>query len=358
MKVLLYFLYGSVAREYHLELSYSILSAAKFLKEDPADVRVVFASDSANLRPDLPAEQLLFDAQTIHEWQLGGTFAYAAKQYVLSHALDLFGVPTVLLDSDTIFHKHPKHLFERIGPGRSLMNESGSTLADERIWLEWEALIKKSGGCLSGYKITPSTVMHNSGVVGVDPHDAHLMKDAIAMMQDIVKLSDVPTAEQLATSIVCSEHTVVSSCTDIIEHYWGYRRPFYHYQMAHLFPAVLGGGMIDGRELALPSLRKILPLKFSDRAITRLKRFQLGSDRGYRFAYLAYRSALSCRHQDQALANAWGATALNALLWATEESHPAALANFSNFGPENLDLQDWMTPQLRQRWQKYWAEFA
>jgi hypothetical protein len=354
MRTLLFFLYGSVGREYHLELSYSVLSAQQFLRQDPADIRVVFASDRRNMRPDLPAEQLLIEDQMIHEWQLGGTFCHAAKQHVLAYALDLFDAPIILMDADTVFQAHPKYLFDRVGPGRALLNEREHSLVDSSAWRQWEALIQDSGGAVAGYEIAPSTFMYNTGVVGLDPSDAHYMVDAIATMREIVRLCDMFTAEQLATSIVLTQHTEVATCEDLIEHYWGGPRAYYHYQIAKLFPEVMVGEPIKGVEGALPRLQKMPPIKRVNSLLARLKRFQLGGDKEYQFAYVAYRSALSCRHNDPALANVWATMALNILLWGAKNRLPKAETAFKDFRPEKLKAQQWMAPQLQQRWQEYW----
>ena len=355
LKILLFLIYGT-GREYHLELTYSILSAARFLKDDPAGVRIVLASDASNQRPDLPVEHLLIDDETLKEWQMGGTYFHAAKPHALSYALHHFDAPTILIDSDTIIHTHPKHLFDRVGPGRSLMHRSEGPLDQMPNWQEWKTLIDRSGGTVAGRTISNASVMQNSGALGLDPEDVHLMDDIIAVIRAIRVHSDVFTAEQLAASLVLHQPTEIMACEDSVEHYWDGPRPYYRYQMARMFPQVLSGGSVDEADWSVAPLRQEPPVKIIDRIAARLKRLHRRADWDYAYAYLAYRSALSCRHQDPDLANVWADKALAILSWGLRRQRPEAAQDFSAFAPAKLHALGWMEPDLQSRWHKYWAQ--
>lgn len=357
MKTLLFLIYGT-GREYHLELTYSILSAARFLKDDPADVQIVLACDARNQRPDLPVENLVIDDETLAEWQMHGAYYHAAKPNVLLHAVKHYDAPTILVDSDTIIHAHPKLLFDRVAPGKTLMHENEGPLEYMLNWADWKALIDKSGGEVAGRPITPASVMMNSGALGLDPQDVHLMDDFIAVMHAIREHSDVFTAEQLAASLVFCSETEVATCPDIIEHYWEGPRAYYRYQMARLFPKVLEGGGIDDKDFVIPSLEKEPPAGFADKIAARLKRMQRGNDGGYGHAYLAYRSAMSCQQSDPELANVWASTALAMLSWGVAGQRPETQQDFTAFRSTNLHALGWMTPELQKQWQQYWTRFS
>lgn len=360
MKVLLFLIYGT-GRDYHLELTYSILSAARFLRDDPAGVRIVLAADAPNQRPDLPVEHLIIDDNTLKDWQLGGSYFHAAKPHALAHALGHYGAPTILVDSDTILHAHPRHLFERVGPGRSLMNRAEGRLDGSPNWPEWKALIDASGGSVAGRPISAASVMQNSGVLGLDPQDAPLMDDILSVIRAIRVHNKVFTAEQLAASLVLCEATQIAACDDMVEHYWDGPRPYYRYQMARMFPHVLDGGGIDKAAATGPvaPLEREPPIRVADRIAARLKGLQRGGgDGGYAYAYLAYRSALSCRHHDPDLANVWAATALAMLSWGLLRPRPEARGDFAAFRSENLAALDWMAPELRRRWDAYWTQLS
>jgi len=241
LKILLFQIYGT-QRIYHLELTHSILSAARFLKDTPSDIRLVLAADADNQRPDLPVEHLLMTPQMLDEWQMGGTYKHAIQAYALHHAVQHFGAPVVLIDSDTLLREHPGGMFDRIGPGRTLMHRREGKLSDTPEWPEWQALMKATGGALGGQRITADSVMFNAGVLGIDPQDAPLMAQIKAVMHDVRRNSDVFTAVQLAASLVFAAKTEVSVCEDLVDHYWDGPRAYYHYQMNRMYPSVLKGG--------------------------------------------------------------------------------------------------------------------
>lgn len=353
MNILLFQIYGR-QRRYQLELTYSVLSAARFLRDDPSDVRLVLASDEPNLRPDLPVEPLPISPPMLREWQMGGTYSHAIQAYLLHHAVTHFGAPTILIDTDTIVHAHPRRMFERIGPGRTLMHTREGLLRDSPERAEWEALISRTGGDVAGYSVGIETVMHNAGVLGLHPHDADLMGDVKAVMRQIRDRSEVFTAVQLAASLVFGSRTGLSTSEDLVEHYWAGPRSYYRYQINRLFPDVLSGGGIGMWDPPLAPLRQTPPRRIGDRIAARIKRMQRGGDREYGSAYLAYRSALSARGVDVELANVWAAAALDMLIWGMRHRRPETARDFSAFAPASLDQLDWMTPELRSRWRSYW----
>ncbi|KRW96170.1 hypothetical protein [Paracoccus sp. MKU1] len=354
MKILLFQIYGN-QRAYHLELTYSILSAMRFLRSDPAGIRVVLAADAENHRPDLPVDHLPILPDTLLEWQMNGRYKHAIQAYALHHAVRHFNAPTILIDSDTVFHSHPKQLFERIGPGKTLMHAREGILQDSPEWPEWENLIRSTDGVLAGWPVSRNTTMHNAGVLGLHPQDAPLMEGVKAVMQEIRAQSSVFTAVQLAASVVFGTETELSNCDDLVEHYWNGPRAYYHHQMKHMFPDVLQGGGVGGMDVPLMPLEKDPPSPLPNRIAARIKRMRRNGDSEYAYAYLAYLNALSLRDKDLDMANVWAVTALDMLCWGVSHQHRETAADFALFVPASLDRQNWMQPALRKRWHDYWT---
>ncbi|MEF9605813.1 hypothetical protein O4J55_27195, partial [Paracoccus sp. PXZ] len=177
---------------------------------------------------------------------MNGRYKHAIQAYALHHAVRHFNAPTILIDSDTVFHSHPKQLFERLGPGKTLMHAREGILQDSPEWPEWEDLIRSTDGVLAGWPVSRNTTMHNAGVLGLHPQDAPLMEGVKAVMQEIRAQSSVFTAVQLAASVVFGAETELSNCDDLVEHYWNGPRAYYHHQMKHMFPDVLQGGGVGG----------------------------------------------------------------------------------------------------------------
>lgn len=354
MKIIFYTVYGT-RRSYHLELTYSVLSAARFLKEEPDDLRLVLITDSDNQRPDLPVEHMIISLEDQRKWQLDGTYNHAIQVYALHHALRHFDAPTVLMDTDTIFKAHPKLLFDRIRPGIALTNAKEGRLCDSPEWPEWRDLIEQSAGQLAGWPVTPESVMHNGGILGLHPRDAHLLDEVKLVMGEIRDHSSVFTAVQLAASIVLGSKLELSTCEDLVEHYWDGPRAYYHYQINRMFPEVLKGQSIQALKSQLLPLERSLPGSLTARVAARLKRVQRKAGAEYGYAYMAYLSALSSRQKDPELANVWAGTALDMLVWGSRERFPQTPADFAFFAPDRLEAQTWMQSGLRKRWQDYWA---
>lgn len=353
MKVLLFQIYGD-QRVYHLELTYSILSAARFLRDDPGDIRIVLASDAKSQRPDLPAEHLLMTPEMLHEWQMGGTYNHAIQAYALHYAVQKFDAPVILIDSDTIIKQHPRVMFDKIGPGRALMHAREGRLQDSVEWPEWRALIARSGGRVGGSPVAPESVMFNAGVLGLDPKDAPLMDDIKVAMHDIRDNSDMFTAVQLAASLVLGGgKTELSVCDDVVEHYWGGPRAYFHYQMEQMFPGVLEGGGIADPRMPLAALSQSPPVALRHRIAARIVRLRRGARAEYGSAYLAYLSAISLHLSNPKLANVWATKSLNMLKWGMPDVQPHA-ADFKRFTPSRLEAEIWMDGDLRKRWQDYW----
>lgn len=357
MKNLLFLIYGD-QRVYHLELTYSILSAARFLDDTPTDVRIVLAADERNQRPDLPVEQLLISPDQMRDWTMGGTYHHALKINVLDHVLEYHNSPTILVDSDTVFLGHPVELFDRVSSGTALMHASEGALQDSDVWPEWESLIQHSGGQVAGWPIGPKSVMFNSGLLGLDPSDRALLEDVKSVLESIRIHTHMFTAEQLAASLVLQQRLAISLGRDLVEHYWHGPRAFFHYQMAHMFPDVRRGGGILDVNMSLPLLQRQMHGKVAHKIAARLKRVQRGQSAEFEFAYRGYLNAIAHRHTDPELANVWAVTALNTLTWGMGAAPPARAdvqRDFARFAPPQLDAQDWMTPDLRARWRAYWS---
>lgn len=353
MKILLYHIYGD-QRNYHLELSYSVLSAYRFLRDDPRGVRIVLVADEQNKRPDLPVENIVVSAETLDEWSLDWSYHHAIKPCAVQHVMQLYQAPVISLDTDTFFLAHPAELFDRIAPGNGLMHVSEGSLRESVSWAEWQALIEKSDGEIGRWSITPETVMHNSGAFGLSVEDAGILDAAKELIASIRTMSDMFTTEQLAISMVLSEKMTVSHCPDIVDHYWHGPRAYFHYQMNKFFPEVRSGGGVEDPDMVLPALETVLPKTLKSRIAAKLKRMQRGADDQYGYAYLAYLSALSCRQSDQELANVWASTALDTLVWGMQGARVNAAQDFVAFAGTALDTQSWMSPKLRERWAAYW----
>ncbi len=353
MKTLLYLTYGN-RPEYQLELTYSVLSAAHFMREVPEDIQIILITTPENRRDDLPVKHIIIDETQLFRWTLEGTFIHAAKYFALVHAMDQFQGAVALIDTDTYFTRHPSNLFDRIGPGKSVMHILEAPLSGHSYYAGLLARI--NGGSVAGYTVNGSSVMRNAGVVGVDWSLRPVISEALDLMLELYAMERIHTQEQFAFTSVLEKHTAVSECADILRHYYGNDRRFIHIQIARLFPEyskeLFERRVGEFRHLGMPEK------PFIDRLGARLLRLMRGNSRQYSFAYLQYRCALSCG--DDVMADAWANSSLDAIVSPAVTWENGSLRHmkqdFRRFRPEHVDSHAWMQSGTRERWLKYWRE--
>lgn len=354
MRVLLFQMYGA-NRRYHLELTYSILSAHRFLQQDPADIRIALIADEPNLRPDLPADQIPVSAETIHRWQLDGTYKHGMQLNALRHALQHYATPVALLDTDTVLRDHPARMFDRISPGHTLMHIREGRMSELREWPQINQIATALGGRACRIPLTADTVMYNVGVLGLHPADLALVDRAITATSEMRAHSDLFTCNQIATSMVCANESRLSTCEDVVEHYWGGDRAYYHYQIDRMFPGVLKGGGIASVDAPLPPLQDLPRPGFRHRLRGRLRSIQRGSPPAYAHAVACASTALALRSTDPDLANVWAETAASVLAYGLPDGPRARPADFAAFAPDRLPTQSWLRDDFRRRWIQYWS---
>lgn len=352
MNTILYLLYGN-RREYHLELTYSVLSATYFLMKEPSDIQIVLITTASGRREDLPIHHIIIDDSEMNRWMLDGKYAHASKYAALVRAMDTFQGRVLLIDTDTYFTRHPGTLFERIGPDRALMHDYDAPLGDHGYWRE---LLAKIDRPIAGYTVNAASPMFNAGVVGVDWSIRSKISDVYDLITELFEIEPVFNVEQYAFSAVLGRHASLSVCTDAVRHYWGFDRRFVHAQLDELFPefskALFERHVGQLRSLGMP--RKPL----LDRVRAKIMRLVRNNDRQYGFAYLSYLCSLSS--DNPKIANVWANTALdalvsNAVVWS-EGSLAHVRRDFRSFGSGRLEGHSWMQPDTRQRWRQYWDE--
>jgi hypothetical protein len=153
VKSLVYFLYGE-KREYHLELTYSVLTAYNFIRNSAADTKIVLVTEEPTRRDDLPVDHLFFTRSDYNKWTGNGDYVHAAKIQSVAMAMDYTKGPIVYVDTDTWFMKSPALLFDRVGPGRSIMHERHGYLRDDDLWKPFLASGKAS---VAGYAVGPDS---------------------------------------------------------------------------------------------------------------------------------------------------------------------------------------------------------
>ena len=346
MKVLAYFLYGG-DREYQQELEFSVLSALRFLKhQDNIAIRVICDSDCVGVH--LPIERLVFSPTEFASWTRDRTYFFRAKIGALLKGIDHYQCPIVLLDTDTFFTDHPAKLFERVSPTRSLMHQYESTLQDSPE-PGWKPILEKVGYTeIAGVTVTPESSMYNSGVIGVDPAQRSQLEIAFEILDQLYDIAPVFNVEQFAVGAALGQSTL-STCTDVVEHYWGAQKDFIRVQIAK----AIERGEVEKLLTQIPPFQRVYPkVRKRDRILTGLSFFKHRNN-NYRRAQLAYRSALFYATQDANYANAWASNALQALKIS---NHLAEQSDFQHFRQNSIHTLSWLSPSVKRSWIKFWQQ--
>jgi len=297
MQTIAYLVYGG-RWEYHAELSLSIASAMRFLRQKPSDIRFLLITDTEGCRPDLPVDYLVFTQAEFREWTQDGTYQHAAKVHALKKAMAHSNGPVALMDTDTRFIRHPDELFAMIGPGRSLMHQQEPAIGQLDYWTAFLAAAPAEVG---GYPINAQSAMNNSGVIGLHPQDISTLEDAARLIPGLVDIEPVFSIEQLAITCALNRHTKVGMASEIVDHFWQFhQRIFVHAQVRELSAAFTPEGfeaLIEASKVSKPPRTP-----FSARIAARLKGTLLGWNSNYRFAYLSYHSALKSKNPFEAKA--------------------------------------------------------
>ncbi len=280
-----------------------MLTALRWLG-DSSDVKIVVLTEQPDAFSALPVETLASTHPEMAAWTLDGAYMHRAKPLALLKVLREFGGATALIDTDTYFKGDPRRLFERIGPGRSLLHDrDGYTLAGAA---EWAPVVAAN--------VVPGDAeMLNSGVIGVDPADAELLEDAVALIDRIRAVTPVFNAEQVGVSQGLKRGSEIGFCADVVAHYWGYLRPFLLLEVQRFLAANAGkpaAELIAGAA----SVRTELPEKrLVDRVSAKVMARVRGWSPGYGYAWLCYRTGLAYAPRDPEIASLWVASALHAL---------------------------------------------
>ncbi|WP_146211019.1 hypothetical protein [Quadrisphaera granulorum] len=216
------------------EVRFSVQTAARHLPTGGGSWRITLWTDRPEQWKDLPVEVVEVSSEQARAWMGPHQYVWRAKIEVLSAALEASGGGRCLyVDGDTWWKRSPSVVFDRIGPGRSVMHlREGRPPAPEVAALQ-HVLGRHEPLDLTGrpWAFPADRDSWNAGVIGLHPADAAVCAEVAHLTDQLLEHGfddHSHTSEQLAFAVGLASRTTVSESRDAVIHYWPseMREPF------------------------------------------------------------------------------------------------------------------------------------
>ena len=222
-RYLIYLAYGAV--ELCAEAVYSLLSYYE-VAALPAKVLIYtnlpeYFESLLGFRPDVA-----YPAVSPAEWRAWrgeSNQVYMVKISVLLHAQQYYPGSLLFVDTDTIWLADPAPLFAEVARGRHVMHLSEGRLAtgnllNRKVYQHLRPYSFPVGG--QQVRLTPHTVLYNSGVIGYARSEAAQLPDIYALADRFFLLYNKHIMEQLALSVCLALDGPLLEAAPYVLHYW------------------------------------------------------------------------------------------------------------------------------------------
>jgi len=220
---LIYLAYGSP--DLHAEAVYSLLSYYKVAR--PAAQVLIYTDAAATFKQVLGERPgISYPTVTPDEWQSwrgSSNKVYLLKIGVLTHAAQHYPGNLLFVDTDTIWQADPAPLFAQIERGQFIMHVSEGKLATGNE-LSRKIYRRLKGQVFTvaqrALSITDSTVLYNSGILGLSSILAAQLPNVVALADQLYAAYNKHMMEQLAFSMWFGETGTIAQAAPYVLHYW------------------------------------------------------------------------------------------------------------------------------------------
>ncbi|RZK30774.1 MAG: hypothetical protein EOO63_05880 [Hymenobacter sp.] len=228
--IISYLAYGVEASKYQAILS--IYTLCHQLGEALQDYQVVIYTDTNRSVLDkylagLPVKLEVISKEQATIYKGADNYVFRLKPCVMKDYFATYKQDLFFIDTDTFFLCDPTPLLQSIAPGHSLMNAQEYDFVDGgRVepmhWFTLRQGLKKTTYTVFGdtVAIPLSTMMWNSGVIGMSPADAGLIEEMISLNDQLYRECRTFNVEQFAVTYILQTATQLRSSGDYIDHYW------------------------------------------------------------------------------------------------------------------------------------------
>ena len=222
-RYLIYLAYGS--EELCAEAVYSLLSYDQ-VATNTAEVLIYtnlpqYFEQLLGSRPDVRYPTV--SADEWQAWRGESNQVYMVKISVLQHAQRHYPGSLLFVDTDTIWLADPAPLFAEVARGRHVMHLSEGRLAtgnllNRKVYQHLQPYTFPVGS--QQLRLTPQTVLYNSGVIGYARSEAVQLPDIYALADRFFLLYNKHIMEQLALSVCLALDGPILEAAPYVLHYW------------------------------------------------------------------------------------------------------------------------------------------
>lgn len=213
------------------QVTFSLLTLYHLQKGDFNKIHPVVYTDNAThfqkYFSGLPFSFIQVSKEVMTAYKGPHNYFHRMRYFFMKECFAQFKSNIIYVDGDTFFLKSPEGLATQIDSNNSLMHvrefslEEGGNF-EGKNWLELRKLVRDNTFTRRGenFKIPYSNVMWNSGVVGIAYENRHLVEDASNLIDQILPVSKIFTAEQFAIGYVLQNKTQIKPAEAYVFHYW------------------------------------------------------------------------------------------------------------------------------------------
>ncbi len=223
--VFIYLIFGK--EKFFLESKISIASIFAFNAVEVFDFEIIIYTDNAEYFNGFNVKTRKIDESTLNEWSDNGRYLYRSKikcfeQCTLDYPNDVI----IMMDTDTVFKRHPKFLIDNISPAQSVMHFNEGQPSDVLLSIldkpEIKELIGKNSTEVKGN-------IWNSGVIGIHSSNFFLLGKVLEFNDFFFSYSNYFATEQYAFSVILENNHKLESAHNQVFHYWHqvYKDDFY-----------------------------------------------------------------------------------------------------------------------------------
>jgi len=179
------------------------------------------------------------------------------KIILMNEMLERDGIENlILIDSDTVFHKHPEMLFQHVNNGKLIMHLFEWKFASGRkhnpiLCPADGEIVLESGRVM---KWDDNSEMYNVGVIGISSMMKNLIRDSLDFLIKYFAIYPSWHVEQLCVSLVFQQHGDIHFAKKQVYHYW-HSKPIFTKLTGEFFSLIDSGR----HQEALNEARRLIP---------------------------------------------------------------------------------------------------